>query len=82
MQKEIKELIETLGEEIIVDNVSLKALVEFGSDERGFDTKVLTFISFKDDYKKITFRGKEFFINDFFIDEFGVVKVVLGEEDV
>ena len=80
--QEVKELIETLGEEVLVDNNNTKALVEFGRDERGFETKILTFVSFADSYENVVFRNKTYKVLDIFVDEFNIARVVLGEENV
>jgi hypothetical protein len=79
MQETIEKLINSVGENVTIDDVSKKALVQFGTDERGFDIKVLTFIPFADSYSKITFRGVDYALKDVYIDEFGVAKVILGE---
>ena len=79
MINEITELINTIGENATIDNVETKVLSEFGRDERGFETKILTFISFLDDYSSVTFRGVDYKVLDTFIDEFGVARITIGE---
>ena len=80
MTAEITELIETVGENATIDGKSIKILAEFGRDERGFDTKILTFISFADAYKSVSFRGVDYNVLDTFIDEFGVARITIGHK--
>jgi len=79
MKSEITELINTIGESAVIDDVEVKVLAEFGRDERGFETKILIFISFADDYSSVTFRGVDYKVLDTFIDEFGVARITIGE---
>ena len=79
MKTELTELIESVGEEAIIDGENVKVLTEFGRDERGFDTKILTFISFADTYNSVSFRGVNYRVLDTFIDEFGVARITIGE---
>ena len=78
MKFEITELIESIGENAVIDGNNVKVLVEFGRDERGFDTKILTFISFADTYSLVSFRGVDYKVLDIFIDEFGVARITIG----
>ena len=80
MTAEIIELIETIGENAVIDGNTVKVLAEFGRDERGFDTKILTFISFADTYKSVSFRGVDYNVLDTFIDEFGVARITIGHK--
>ena len=79
MKSEITELINTVGENAIIDDVETKVLAEFGRDERGFETKILTFISFADNYSSVTFRDVDYKVLDAFIDEFGIARITIGE---
>ena len=78
MKTQIAELMESVGEEAVIDGENVKVLAEFGRDERGFDTKILTFISFADTYNSVVFRGKTYKVIDAFIDEFGVARITIG----
>ena len=78
MKTELTELIESVGEEAIIDGENVKVLAEFGRDEKGFDTKILTFISFADTYNSVFFRGESYKVIDTFIDEFGVARITIG----
>jgi len=82
MINEITELIQTVGENATIDDVKIKVLTEFGRDERGFETKILTFVSFADNYSSVTFRGVDYKVLDTFIDEFGVARITIGEINV
>ncbi len=73
------ELINILGEDVVIDGESKKALVEFGIDERGIDSKVIKFASFKESYDEVILRGKTYKIRAKFVDEFGVCTLELGE---
>ena len=79
MKSEITELIQTVGENATIDDVETKVLTEFGRDERGFETKILTFVSFADNYSSVTFRDVDYKVLDAFIDEFGVARITIGE---
>ncbi len=75
---ELTELIENIGENAVIDGNSVKVLAEFGRDERGFDTKILTFVSFADTYSSVSFRGVDYKVIDTFIDEFGIARITIG----
>ena len=75
----LNELFEAVGEDVLVDGESAKAKVEFGVDENGFNVKMVSFIGFKETYEKVVLRGKEYGVISEFTDEFGVVKLQLGE---
>jgi hypothetical protein len=82
MREAIEKLINNVGEDITIDGVNVKALVQFGTDEHGFDVKVLTFVSFANNYDKVTFRNVDYAVKDVYIDEFGIAKVILGDINV
>ena len=75
---ELTELIESVGENAVIDGNNIKVLAEFGRDERGFNTKILTFVSFADTYSSVSFRGVDYKVIDTFIDEFGIARITIG----